>query len=79
MNVLNRLLHRRLTQVAFLLAGLVLAAAVAAPLLSPYDPITVVLAEKLQPPSTSHWLGTDHSAATFSPGSSTPHEPRSVR
>lgn len=60
MNVLNRLLHRRLTQVAFLLAGLVLAAAVAAPLLSPYDPITVVLAEKLQPPSTSHWLGTDH-------------------
>ncbi len=31
----------------------------AAPVLSPWDPIAVDLAQKLAPPSAAHWLGTD--------------------
>src|SRR5436190_17756201 len=47
-----------------LLPGLVLCAimalsAVAAPLLSPYDPTLQILAERLRPPSMAHPLGTD--------------------
>ncbi|RAH97371.1 ABC transporter permease [Acuticoccus sediminis] len=38
---------------------LVLAAAVFAPLVAPYDPVQVVIQDKLQPPSALHWLGTD--------------------
>ena len=35
-------------------------AAVLAPWLSPYDPATLKLSEKLLPPSLSHWMGTDY-------------------
>jgi ABC-type dipeptide/oligopeptide/nickel transport system permease subunit len=31
-----------------------------ASVLTPYDPIAISLSEKLQPPSLSHWLGTDY-------------------
>ena len=34
-------------------------AAVLAPWLSPYDPTLLKLSVKLQPPSLSHWMGTD--------------------
>lgn len=34
--------------------------AIAAPLLSPYDPAAIKLSEKLRSPSMLHWLGTDH-------------------
>jgi peptide/nickel transport system permease protein len=40
----------------FLLFGIV---ALAAPLLTPYDPIRLDVAESLMPPSPRHWLGTD--------------------
>ena len=40
-----------------LLLGL---AAVLAPWISPYDPTALKLSEKLQPPSLSHWMGTDY-------------------
>ena len=35
-------------------------AAVLAPWLSPYDPTMLKLSAKLQPPSLSHWMGTDY-------------------
>jgi peptide/nickel transport system permease protein len=35
-------------------------AAIAAPLISPFDPIQIKLSAKLQPPSWAHLLGTDH-------------------
>ena len=38
--------------------GLV-AVAVAAPLIAPYDPLQQALGERLQPPSARHWFGTD--------------------
>ncbi len=60
MNTLKRLLKRKLALVALTLAFLVLAVAVAAPFIAPYDPNNVVLEEKLSPPSSAHWLGTDH-------------------
>lgn len=60
MNTLNRLFKRRLAVVALVLAGIILLVAVAAPLIAPYDPDNVVLEEKLSPPSSAHWLGTDH-------------------
>jgi nickel transport system permease protein len=60
MNVINRLLRRRLSRVALLLAGSVLLIAIFAPQIAPYDPNNVMLEMKLQSPSGSHWLGTDH-------------------
>jgi peptide/nickel transport system permease protein len=33
--------------------------AVFGPLIAPYDPIAVVLGDRLQPPSAEHWFGTD--------------------
>jgi nickel transport system permease protein len=60
MEILNRLLYRRLTVVAILLATTVIIVAAAAPLIAPHDPNHVELAKRLSGPSTSHWLGTDH-------------------
>ena len=37
-----------------------LAAALVALVWTPYDTSTLAIAEKLQPPSATHWLGTDH-------------------
>ena len=39
--------------------ALLLVLAIAAPLVSRWDPIAISLANQLQPPSASHWLGTD--------------------
>ena len=36
------------------------AAAILAPLIMEYNPIAIKLSQKLQPPSWSHWLGTDY-------------------
>ena len=38
---------------------LMFAAALAAPLIAPYDPVQVDFAAMLSPPSAEHWLGTD--------------------
>lgn len=40
--------------------AVVLAAAVAAPLIAPYDPVKQDYGALLQPPSSAHWFGTDH-------------------
>ena len=42
-----------------LLVGLVLMAAVFAPFVAPYSPLTFDVVDMLQPPSSAHWLGTD--------------------
>lgn len=49
----------RLVIIGGLLVGLVLAAAIFAPWVAPYSPLEFDVVEMLQPPSTSHWLGTD--------------------
>ena len=50
-------------------AGLILGAALAGPALvlamlsafwTPHDPARMAIAQRLQPPSADHWLGTDH-------------------
>lgn len=60
MDTVKRLLRRRLAAVAVLLSAAILLLAAAAPIIAPYDPSAVALAEKLAPPSAAHWLGTDH-------------------
>jgi ABC-type dipeptide/oligopeptide/nickel transport system permease subunit len=37
----------------------IIAAAVLAPAIAPYDPIRMNPSDRMQPPSTSHWFGTD--------------------
>ena len=39
--------------------AVMLAAAIFAPLLAPYDPIEISLEDRLSAPSLAHWLGTD--------------------
>jgi peptide/nickel transport system permease protein len=47
-----------------LVGGIIFAAftllAVMAPVLAPYAPLAVAMHERLTPPGTAHWLGTDH-------------------
>ena len=43
-----------------MLAGLALVAAVLSWAWTPYDVTQMAIADKLQPPSGTHWLGTDH-------------------
>jgi peptide/nickel transport system permease protein len=62
---LRRGIGRALLRDPMGLAGLVLvvtflAMAVFAPWLAPYDPITLDVKVKFQPPSAQHWAGTDH-------------------
>lgn len=47
-------------RMAAVIVVLLIAAAVAGPWLSPYDPNAVDLVRRLQSPSVAHWLGTDH-------------------
>lgn len=60
MKVIKRLLRQRTSRLALLLAGTILLAAIFAPQVAPYDPNNVMLEMKLQSPSGTHWLGTDH-------------------
>lgn len=45
--------------IGFIIILLVILAALFAPLLSPFDPIEINAADRLQGPSPKHWLGTD--------------------
>ncbi|MCX5520886.1 nickel ABC transporter permease subunit NikC [Kaistia defluvii] len=47
-------------RIALFIVALLAIAAIAAPWIAPYDPDAVDLARRLQSPSLSHWLGTDH-------------------
>ncbi|WP_018183147.1 nickel ABC transporter permease subunit NikC [Kaistia granuli] len=47
-------------RIALVIVVLLAIAAIAAPLVAPYDPNAVDLTQRLQGPSLAHWLGTDH-------------------
>jgi peptide/nickel transport system permease protein len=57
-NVWNRFRHHRGAIVGMIIFGILALMCILAPL-SPYNPEKSNLAEKFQPPSSSHWLGTD--------------------
>lgn len=52
-------LRSPLTVIGLAIVVVFVLAAIAAPLLSPYDPISQKLSQRLKPPSTEHILGTD--------------------
>ena len=58
-DALRRLARNRGAVAGGAVFGLFLLMALAAPLLSPHDPIRLNVAESLEPPSLRHWLGTD--------------------
>lgn len=47
-------------RLSIVIVFVLIAAAVVGPYLTPYDPNQVELKSRLLPPSSSHWLGTDH-------------------
>lgn len=49
----------KLGMISLLLLLLIVIISILAPLISPYDPITQSLSERMQAPSSNHWLGTD--------------------
>ena len=56
----RRLLANRSFVIGALLVGLVLAAALLAGLIAPYDPLKANIRERMLAPSFAHWMGTDH-------------------
>jgi peptide/nickel transport system permease protein len=57
---LRALMRNPFTGLALLLVMLFLLLALFAPLVSPYDPLKIDVAHKLEGPSLAHWFGTDH-------------------
>ena len=53
------IVHSRLGRVGLALSVLLIAVAIAAPWLAPYNPTAIDLPARLDPPSAAHWLGTD--------------------
>ena len=51
--------HSVLARAGFIVAALLLLAALLAPWIAPADPASQHLAVRLQPPSSAHWMGTD--------------------
>ncbi|MCU1413634.1 MAG: oligopeptide/dipeptide transporter, ATPase subunit [Microbacteriaceae bacterium] len=58
-NGVPRALRRPVTIVALCILALLIIAAIAAPLLTPFNPVSNELADAFQLPSGKHWLGTD--------------------
>lgn len=56
---LRRLRANRAAMAGLAIVLLLMVAALAAPLLTRYDPLAPELANRLQPPGAAHWLGTD--------------------
>jgi peptide/nickel transport system permease protein len=55
----GRLIRNRSAVAGGIVLGLLIVCAIAAPILSSYDPTAVALRTRLLPPSSSHWFGTD--------------------
>jgi ABC-type dipeptide/oligopeptide/nickel transport system permease subunit len=55
-----RLRRNRLALIGLVISGIVVVVALLAPLMAPYDPLKLAVANRLQPPSPEHWMGTDH-------------------
>lgn len=53
-------MKNKLAVVGFVLLAILVALALVAPGVSPYDPIKPSLSQKLVPPGPEHWFGTDH-------------------
>ena len=58
--LIGRLARDKVALVAAVTLTLVVLAAIAAPLISPYDPYFTDLTKSMQPPSAEHWFGTDN-------------------
>lgn len=58
--MLRRLLRNRLAVTGFTLLAVVLVGAFFAGPLSRHDPLAMTVTDRLQPPSTGHWMGTDN-------------------
>lgn len=58
--VLGRIASSFAGAVGLAIVALVIAAAVFAPLIAPYDPDALNVLQRFQWPSAAHWLGTDH-------------------
>jgi ABC-type dipeptide/oligopeptide/nickel transport system permease subunit len=56
---MRRLGRSRSAQIGASIVVLFVALAVVGPTIAPYDPIQQFLRDRLQAPSTTHWLGTD--------------------
>ena len=56
---LRKLVRDPMGALGLILVVLFLAVAVAAPLISPYDPVALNVKDKFQPPGLVHWAGTD--------------------
>jgi ABC-type dipeptide/oligopeptide/nickel transport system permease subunit len=52
--------RNRLALLGFMLVGIWLVTALAAPLIATQDPYEINIAQRLDNPSTAHWLGTDY-------------------
>jgi peptide/nickel transport system permease protein len=57
--VLRLLVSRKTVLVSLILLIVLVAAALLAPLVSPYDPYKLSIVNRLKPPSAAHWFGTD--------------------
>ena len=57
--VLRRLFARRVVLLGAVILSLMALAALLAPLITPYDPTTLKVLDRLQSPRAAHWFGTD--------------------
>ena len=55
----KRMMANPTTSIGVVLCALIVLAAVLAPYISPFDPLDQNIIDKLKPPSTTYWLGTD--------------------
>lgn len=58
--VLARLVRDKIAFASAIILGLIVLAALAAPLVAPYDPYYTDLTKAMQPPSAEHWFGMDN-------------------
>jgi peptide/nickel transport system permease protein len=56
----RQFLRNRAATIGLVCLALLCLAAIAAPSIAPFDPVQIKLSAKLQPPSWTNWLGTDH-------------------
>jgi peptide/nickel transport system permease protein len=57
--ILRKLFRRRLVMVGAVILGIVTMLAIFAPWITPYDPMTLKILDRLQSPRATHWFGTD--------------------
>ncbi|CAG0944664.1 Glutathione transport system permease protein GsiD [Anaerolineae bacterium] len=55
-----RLLHNRLAVIGLVITAVVVLVSILSPIIAPYDPLQLNIRDRLQPPSDTHWMGTDH-------------------